>query len=345
MTSLADTALFSKKFLIWLGMGIGGVFLIFIFWTIGKYIKNAVSPAKPLPALVAFGKIPKEDLSEGIKSKSGITYLIETVSGDLPQLSANAKVFEIDQKESSFGALENVKQIVTSMGFSGQPELLEDNNVVFKLNNQDQNKTLKINIISQNLDFETGFVNDREIINGKPNTIEAAINSASEFFGRFNFDTDEFPKEKAETKLLRIDGIILTGVPAFSSANLVEVVFRRVDVDKIPVIYPRESIAPAKALVSGKGIAKAEINKNDVNYFKFSTYPLKGAKSAFEELRAGKGFFNKEFSETQFTIRDVFLAYLETQTAQKYLQPIYVFKSDNGLVAYVDAVDGKWIVN
>ena len=80
-------------------------------------------------------------------------------------------------------------------------------------------------------------------------TIEDAKQAAVSFLNNFDFDLREFAIEKVETRTLRIDGNRLTETPALVNANLVEVNFKRLDIDKIPVITPQESSASAKALL------------------------------------------------------------------------------------------------
>ena len=70
---------------------------------------------------------------------------------------------------------------------------------------------------------------------------------------------------------------------------------------------------------------------------------MKGVDKAYQELQEGKGVFNKEIDTNFFPIRDVSLGYLETEVFQKYLQPVYVFRSDEGLLAFVSAVDESWL--
>jgi hypothetical protein len=47
--------------------------------------------------------------------------------------------------------------------------------------------------------------------------------------------------------------------------------------------------------------------------------------------------------EGQITIRNIFLAYFESEEPQNYLQPIFVFEGDKNFTAYVSAVDPEWI--
>src|SRR3990167_7608895 len=77
---------------------------------------------------------------------------------------------------------------------------------------------------------------------------------------------------------------------------------------------------------------------------KLPCWILKSINRAFEELKSGKAAFNKEIEGTVFPVRDVEIVYLETENYQQFLQPVYLFKSDNNLASYVPALDENWII-
>ena len=106
---------------------VGVIIILILLISLGRVLKNTIFPPKPLPATVAFGKLPKPDLTEGIKPSAGITYKIETISGQLPTLPNTAKVFAIVANESSFGALEKTKTIVSKLGFTQEPQQISGN--------------------------------------------------------------------------------------------------------------------------------------------------------------------------------------------------------------------------
>jgi len=342
MTTLTETAIFSRKFLIWVISGIGLIIILVLLLTLGGTIKNILLPPKPPPATVAFGKLARLDLSEGIKSPVGITYSVETIKGELPSLPSTIKVFAIQPEESSFGALERTKITVAKIGFNQNPKEISGNTVKFQ-DTKEEDRILTIDIASGNFQLESNYLNNPEIISSRPKSIDEAIEIASTFFSNFNINKNDFPKEKVDTFKYRLDGISLTETPALSTANLVEVNFKRADLDNISVVSPQEKQAPLEALVSKDKVVKAQLSQLFVKKNEFSTYPLKGTNRAFEDLKAGRGTFNKNLKGTTFPIRDVTIAYLETKNPQEFLQPVYVFKSDEGLAAYVAAVDDVWV--
>ena len=340
MTSLTETAFFSKKAFKWLIWGFGIILVLVLLIVLGKTIISTIFPAKPPPATVAFGKLPKLDLSEGFKIKGTTSFTIETISGQLPNLVDKAKVFAIDTDESSFGALERAKIRVSKIGFKEEPQEVAGS--TFKFQDPKENRSITINIASGNFILESNYQNDPQIISTRPRSLEAAIDLARDFFNNFDVTRDDFPQDKIQTAYFRLDGGNLTKTPALSSANLVQMNFQRNSLDGLEVTSPQENNPSAKAQVSERKIVTAELSRLSIRPNKFATYPLKGIDKAFEQLKAGMGAFNKVPTTSTIPVRDVVLAYLETRKYQNYLQPVYVFKSDNGQVAYVGAVDDSW---
>ena len=340
MTSLTETAFFSRKAFKWLIWGLGALLVLVLLIVLGKTIASTVFPPKPPPATVAFGKLPKLDLSEGYQIKSNTSFTIETISGQLPNLVDKAKVFAIDTDESSFGALERTKIRVSKIGFTGEPQEVAGN--TFKFQDPKEDRSITVNIASGNFVLASNYQNDPQVISTRPRSLEAAIDLARNFFNNFDITQDDFPQDKIQTAYFRLDGGNLTKTPALSSANLVEVSFQRNSLDDLGVISPQENNPPVKAQVSERRIVEAELSRLSIRPHKFATYPLKGTNKAFEQLKTGFGAFNKVPTTSTIPIRDVVLSYLETRKFQNYLQPVYVFKSDNGQIAYVSAVDDSW---
>lgn len=359
MTSLTDAAAFAKKASIWVLIGVATIGALFIIFTIGKAVKNALIPQKPLPATVAFGKLPKLELDSGIKAGRQINFKVETISAELPTLTSHAKVFRITSVESTFGAIERVKIAVSKVGFTKDPAKIEGNILQF-IDPRDTRRIITVDALSNNFDLTSDFLNNQKIISSKPRSVDEAINESREFIKDLGIESGDFQKENAQTKLIRISDGRLVEATSLSSANLVLVNFYREEIDKLPILSLLEEEAPLQVLVASTGIVAAQSSRVPISFHIFSTYPLKGTLRAFEDLKMGKGVFNKAgdsrvpFEKTvatgearlllksDFQIRDVSLGYVETQNLQEYLQPVYIFKSDDNLFGYVAAVDDAW---
>ncbi|GEM_PF-2926283 len=341
MSSLTEAASFSRKAFKWVLVSIGVLLFLVVLFLVGKAIWKAVFPPSPTPPTIAFDKLPVFDLSEGIKN-TGIEFRIETITGDLPVLSSRAKVFRISEGDTTFGRIEKIKTLAAGLGFGKNPRVVGDNLYEF-VDSRDEGRVFSIDIMDLNFNLESQFYNDTSVIGRSPGSEKDAIENTYNLFKQYNFDPKNFPENKATTRTLRIDGNKLVEVPSLSGASLIEVSFSRSEIDKLEVITPRQNLATAQALVAASKIVSAKLGKQDIELNKFATYPLKGTQAAFNDLKAGKGAFNKEIGEGAFPIREVTIGYIEGVKHQDYLQPVYLFKSDSGLIAYVNAVSDSFI--
>lgn len=342
MSSLTEAALLSKKAFFWVIIAICVIVAIFVFLGVGKNIKNALFPAGPAPATVAFGNLPALDVSNGYKAPAGVVYSLETISGDFPQFPGSLKVFAIGTEESSFGAVERTKEKAGQIGFRAAP--LEISSGIFKFTDpENDQKTLVVNSLSGNFVMDSNYFSDLNIIGSRPPNEEAAKSIATQFFAKYGSDLSDFTPDKIAVRKLRIDGKNLTEAPALSSANLIEVNFYRQDLDGVSVYGAKKNAAEVSALVSQSGVVWAKANLVPILKNKFATYPLRSASEAFESLKGGSGFFDQPVTASSQNIIDVSLGYVIGEKTKDFLIPVYVFKSVSGTLAFVSAVEGKWV--
>src|SRR3990167_2562898 len=291
MATLSQTSEISKKTFVGGFIVVGLIFLLILTYRFGLTLKNMLFPAPPPASTVAFGKIPKLDISEGVKSSEKIDYKIETISGELPKLAHEIKVFKVDFPKPSFGDLERTKAHVAGADYRKEQET------------------------------------------------EIARN----FFNNLRVDLSSFNEKAQKNQLLKFEDGTLNEATSLSSVNFIKVLFPRLPIDEVKVINPRLDRAPIWALTSSTDVVEAQVAMQNIKKHKFSTYPLKEITKALEELGKGQGALNEEIEGAVFPIRDVEIVYLESENYQEYLQPVYLFKSDNNLTAYVPAVDDTWI--
>lgn len=335
MITLTNFASFSRRASIFTALGIAAVLIIFILFLFGKSISSSLFPPPPPAATVAFGKLPKTDFSEGIKQQGAINYKIETISGELPQLPASAKVFEIAASNSSFGKLEEVKKRARSVGFDQEPQIIPQG---FRfVDAKDSSRIFTVDSSSGNFLFQTrlqGF--------SKPKSTDDAISAARTFFNNFNLSDKEFPDNKIDTANLKFSASDLVPASSLSTSDLIRVDFWRADLDKLPILPIADGKSQVVAQVGDKGIVGAKMNIYNLERFKFATYPLKGTAKAYAELQNGLGAFNNSPTDP-FEITDVSLGYVESSKTSNFLSPVYIFKGRGNLKAFIDAVDSAWI--
>src|SRR3972149_3190879 len=342
MATLSQTSEISKKAFVGGLVVVGIIFLAVLTFRFGMTLKNMLFPVPPPASLIAFGKSPKLDISEGVKPPGKIDYKVETISGELPKLAHEIKVFTIDPPRPAFGDLERTKAQVANADYKKEPESVTERTATFR-NSSNPDFVLTINITSGNFVMGSNYLNKSELLATRPSTVEEAADIARDFFQKFRVDLLLLNQKEPKNQLLKFENGTLDEAVSLSSANFVKILFPRQPVDEVKIINPRLDMAPAWALVSKREIVEAKVALLDIKKHKFSTYPLMDITRAFEELKNGQGAFNKEIEGNTFPVRDVEIVYLEGENYQEYLQPVYLFKSDNNLAAYVPAVDENWI--
>lgn len=341
MSSLTQTAIFSRKALRVFALFLVAAFILLIFFLTGRAIVRSLFPKGQLPATVAFGLLPPY-VYNGVEPLKGAQYSVETISGGLPLLSDKAKVFSIAQVESSFGARERAIIKAGRIGFSASPE--EPSSGILKFTEtKDRTRSLTVNVFTNQFRLESDYLGDPEIATSRPNSDEDAITMASNFFKTYGFDMSDFPTNLATAQKYKVEDGKLVEALSLSDTNVIKVNFRRSNLDNLPVFWPIENSSEINAIVSQKEVVAAEGNMLAIEKNTFSTYPLKGVVKAFEDLKLGKASYSRSSLEKIVPIINVSLGYIEDVSEPAYLQPVYIFEGPENFIAYVSAVDKKWV--
>lgn len=340
--SLTNTATVTRKLILSAGITIGAAILIFVIYNIGTGAFRSLFPESPPPPLIAFGKLPALNLSEGFKPPEGVAYRIETVSGTLKELPLELKVFSMDELEIKFGDTPRSNAWAESLGFGVPAANLNSEQATYS-DKKDASRTLTIGVVSQKGKIDSNYFNNVNLISSEHKGEAVAKSVADRVVGVFGLKAREYPDAKIEYIKYKIDNGNLVKSNELSAVNLIQVNYNRSEIDKIPVDYPIFQEPKVWVLTSNNSAVAANIDLTLIQEYKFSTYPLKGIAKAFEELKAGKTTYNMKFDGQSFDIRDTRLGYLDTISNQKYLQPVYVFLGNNGLKAYVSAVADSYV--
>src|SRR3972149_11286468 len=169
MATLSQTSAISKKTFVGGLIVVGVIFLSILTYRFGLTVKNMLFPAPPPASLVAFGKIPKLDISEGVKPPGKIDYKVETISGELPKRAHEIKVFTIDPPKPAFGDLERTKAQVANAGYKTEPESVTERTATFR-NSSNPDFVLTINITSGNFVMGSNYLNKSELLTIRPST-------------------------------------------------------------------------------------------------------------------------------------------------------------------------------
>lgn len=355
MSQLTEISIVTKKIAI-------GFILVFVGYLLLRFMYNAgVSYWKRThpKALIfinetAFGKLPAPKFTQVATSSSGLKFKLENVEG-LPIKDATpaAKVYLMPQKLPTLLDAQKARGFAAKIGFSDPEEPLSSTYYRFT-DPTDKLRTLEIDITNKNFKLKYDFANSPDIFTG--DTIQNKDLAMTEVKNYIQFNSlfdDAVLRGKLIPMLLKYDPEtkIATAASSLSESNLMKINFFRQDLDGKKVLPPGFNENYNFALYTPSGV----VNKRILSIFytfwpiatdDFATYPLRSSETAWQDLVDGyaivENLGNNKPSET-ITIRNIYLAYYDSEEPQNYLEPIYVFEGDNDFVAYLPGVSSDWL--
>ena len=355
MASLTESSIVARKAIKY---GAIGFVAITILWFSGgallRYYKSVNPPAPPSPQ-TGFGKVAMIEFPE----ETGRPKLtLELPTKNIPTFPTQMKMFEMIQKRSSFLDTDRSVETAASLNFLFEPT--KESSTVYVWNNQDElESSLKINIISGKFTLTRKWEKKPELVMLADFKSEKDVtNRAETILKQADLDKEDVMGSESLT-YLRVNGTSLTEALSLSGADFVQIDFNRNNIEeieeeteKVLSSYPFYQTEPEKGLIriiisgSREVDEKAiymENNYREINYERFSTYPIKTGEQAWNELEAGEGYVTNESpKEGSIKIRRIFLAYYDGDS-EKYSMPIYVFLGDQDFIAYISAVDPEWL--
>ena len=156
---------------------------------------------------------------------------------------------------------------------------------------------------------------------------------------------------EAKISFLRASSTSYIPAVSLSEADFIQVnIWRSPIRETYSLVRPDPLQGNAHFIFSGSrdtnsSIVQADFTYAPIDYERFETYGLIAPQTAWQTLQAGKGFVaHIDAGVQQATVRNVYLAYYDSDTPQRYLQPVYVFVGDQNFFAYVPAVTVSAVV-
>lgn len=347
MATLTETAHHTRR-LIKFGF-IGIVCLLVLRSAYGRFKEYWLQryPSPPPKPTVAFGRLPTIPFPE--QEKKEYVFQLETISGGLPELRNQAKVYFVPKGQPEFYTLERAKKKAALLGFPGKTIKISDS--LYHWTNQDLLlSTLEMDILDGNFVINRNWQENLFLIAAskamRENQAETEVKG---FLSRIGLLSERLIN--AETKVTYLRHLPPSLVPAvsFSEADLTQVELFPAPLDNLPSLTPD----PSKSVISfflkdarsdEEKFLQVEYRYQPVLAEKFATYPLKTTAQAFSELQAKEAYiFPGQADPKQVVIRNIYLAYFETATPINYLMPIFVFQGDQNFFGYVSAVSNEWV--
>lgn len=326
---------------------IGFPILLIMVILIGAQVKGRIFPTPPPPPAVEFGKLPFIPFPKNATDRK-LNFSLDTLSGILPTFPDRSKVYRISSDRPNFFSLDKAKAKISVIGFSSPGNPISEG--VYQWTNKDYiSRKIILNIFSSNFKLSSSFLSDPRI-QFSTNLIDEkkAIDISETLVHNLYPSITDLEPNKTKTSIFATKNYTLMPVDSISNTEIIRVDFFQKDVDKLPILYPKGSTATMNFLVGGVASHSPEVLEASFTHQNisdsFSTYPIKIAAQAFEELKQGKAYIASYFGQdTNISIKNVYLAYYIGEEKQEYLMPIIVFEGNNGFFAYVSAIKDEWV--
>lgn len=347
-----------KKTVIWLGISLVALSLIWITWLLLSFVWGTIFPPPPLGPDSHFGKISKA-FEPNFRVGSTI-FELDTPGGKLPQSPNILPVFVIPNLTGKFVSLDTGKKIAHGGGMDSEPTKLSEFEWSWTAK-KNRNKSLRLNIVTNNFNYSYDWAADPQSLVGVFKTTEDKIKtSARSFISNFKSMKADLKKSPTRLTYLRINGKDRTKVGSFSEANAILVELFREGIVYNTINYPMveqdANLASINLLISPASSQKSLLDLNYTYYpydsKQVGTYSIKTATEAYQDLKLGNAFIpnNTQGFET-VTITKVSLGYLNPNSIEaRYLQPVYIFEGEGqvndikkNFLAYTLAVTNDYI--
>jgi len=342
MATLTETAFYSRIAFKWIGILLVAMMVGRVVWGMGVQIYKALNPEPPPPATIGFGKLP--DLPFPKKDVPTLTYHLETPTGGLPTFPDRVEVYFMPVEKPSLLALENAKVMAREFGFRNDPE--QRSEILFRWQKDSPiSTTLDMFIYRGNFVMSADWYLYPTYLQEKNLPSEQqALNDVRGQLQRGAIMGTDLMDGKYILSYLKASGGSYQETVSQSEADFIRIdLFRKTIKEEYEVVTSDPKQGVVRAILSGNQqlgrLVYLEFNYYPVDYNTFHTYPLKPVSLAWNELQTGKAYIASIAQGAErVVVRRVTLGYFDSFEAQNYLQPVYIFRGDNGFEAHVPAL-------
>lgn len=351
MANLTEISIGMRKLAVWTAI----LFVIYLilkmfFGMYMAYYKLTHPIPIPIPN-VRFNKLPPPKFISK-QSTSGLKFILQNIEGKPPEGTDAAKVYPQPKKLPTLLDDQKARAFGRKLNFTGEPVLLSSTLYRFS-DPADPARTLELDITSLNFHLKYDYPRKLEIFkNQEPIQKEQPLTEVTNFLQYSGLFDDSIAKGIIIVSPLQYDDNLkgFKDTSSISSADTLRIDYFRKDIDGMKVLPPLYNrsynyilYTPSPGVISH--ILEISYQFWPISFDDFGTYPIKSGTSAWQDLTDGYAWVismgnNKPDS---IVIRNMYLAYYDSEESQDYLQPIFVFEGDNGFIAYLPAVTSDWI--
>lgn len=342
MATLTEVSYYTRKAVKWGAIGMVVIVLAPVVWRAVKAVYLKLRPPPPPPPTVAYGKLPSLNFPPSMPDYQPVLRL-ETIDGQLPKLATVGNVYVVNVNKSRLLELDRVKARVKSFGFGNEPEAIDEQ--TYKFTHPVTAATLTVDVIYNTYHYEYDWTLDQALYSAAaiPNRDQAFL-EAKNFFQALGVLGSDLADGKPGVDYFAASVPQMVPVVSQSEANFVRVNLWRSNRGNLPWVTTAAGKSPVNITFSGVSDRSKRVIEANWRYSQIvegaepATYPLKSADQAWNELQQGRGYVAAK-AGPQVIVRQVYLAYYESDAPQEFVQPVFVFSGDGGYLAYVPAID------
>ncbi len=300
---------------------------------------------------IIFSKLERPKVKDRVE-KTNFKYILDNIEGKPVTATQAAEVFLVPPIRTKLSFREKLYSMATTLGFdvdlTKKFNYINSTTVEFKTNNKD----LKVDVQTFNFSYTFDYKGNEDLFSADYLPSEDKIkNKAIDFLSSLNKYPEALSKGEKKIIHLHIDpqSNAIKVVDRVLDANAVEVDFYRGDIPH-KIVSPKYFTSQNYVVFSFSSNSLFPI-KAQVKFFPISTsevgiYPIKTGNDAWKTLTENKAIVvAAPLDRKTIVIEDMFMAYLDPDLYQRYIQPVYVFIGRENFVAFVPAVVDNYLAN
>jgi len=325
------------------------VAILFIFFRGGEIAKNLFFPTPPAPPEEKFGKLPTITFPD--QNPQDYEYRINTLTGRLPSfpeacksyknsLYCQMKVYKVKKREPSLVALKSAKDKLQVIGYTENESRMSEEEYQWT---NPEGQTIRMNILTGNFKIFSNFLGESPgSLTGEAVRKEGAFELIERLLENLGLETEDLDQEISTLTYLKLENGALIKAQSLNEANFARLDLSQKNLDNHKIYYPGLTESLMHFVIrSGSNLTNvvdASFSHPIADSSNFSTYPIKTAEAAFEDLKQGNAHVIANDKNVKLIdIIDVSLGYYIGDETQQYFLPIVVFKGKE-FTAYVQAV-------
>jgi len=326
------------------------VAILFIFFKGGEIAKNLFFPTPPAPPEEKFGKLPP--VTFPTQNPQNYEYRINTLTGRLPSfpevcklyknsLYCQVKVYKVKKREPSLVALKSARDKLQVIGYTENESRISEEEYQWT---NSKGKTIRMNILTGNFKIFSNFLGESSgSLTGEAARKEGAFELVERLLENLGLETEDLDQEPSTLTYLKLENGTLIKSQSLNEANFARLDLFQKNLDNHEIYYPGLAESLMYFIIESDSSNLPNVVDASFSHFiadssNFSTYPIKTAEAAFEDLKQGNALvFSNDKNVKLIDIIDVSLGYYIGDENQQYFLPIVVFKGKE-FTAYVQAI-------